>query len=498
MKPNELEVSLHARHMSLREMSEQIRVQMEVEKLIGPTLPPVMMSHIADIYISNRPSIPDGAPGHQTHSAAQAKSIVDELRQRLQAGASFSELAKHYSDDPATKDRGGDLGIVTNVSNTVVAPAANLLGTLPGTMKTALKLKRGEARIVPVMPKGGFHIIKALSTGADHDTVENVLYANAQSASREAQFGIQAPDFVQFLRRKGRVIVYRGKHIVGRTAVAAMVNGRVIQLARVKDLAYRMAGASVLRHMIDVILVDQEANRQKIVVTSAEVEAKISTLRQSMGPASFESMLRERHMSMGEFRESVRTELASHLLVWKSMGAPKPIHVCHIFILTNADAISNFPGAKPRSDSEARTLLAHIQAELRTGKKFTDLARAYSDDTASKARGGDLGVIQPETQFSGAIYQAASILKRGEITPTPVASVDGLHLIMAVSTYEDHPPAENGLYSRTIDHIHARELQVFLRPYLQHLRAKSKVEVSPRYANHSAIWDGSSSNGSMQ
>jgi len=435
----------------------------------------VTMSHINDLFISAQPGTSDAGSGQQTPIAANANAIVDNLRQQLQAGASFDELARKYSDDPATKDLGSDVGIITNVPNSAVNPATNSLCAQPGFREAALKLKRGEVTIVPVMPNGGYHLIKALSTAADHDTSENDLYAAAQLAAREAQFGMESPSYVQSLRRNGRVVVYTGKHISGRGAVAATVNGYPIPLAKVTDLAYRMAGASVVRHLIDVTLVDQEARRQKIVVPRADVDAKITNLRRSMGPIPFENMLRDRHMSRDEFWEAARIELASYLLVWKSVGPVKLAHVRHIFILTNADAASRFPGAKPHSDSEARALIERIQTELRAGKRFDELAKEYSDDPASKARGGDLGVTQPETPFGGAVYQAASTLKPGEITPHPAASADGLHLIMAVSTFADHPRSENVLYTRAVDYVHMRELQVFLRPYLKHLRSKSKI-----------------------
>lgn len=472
MQPNGLDESLRARHMSLQDMSEQIRVQIEVEKLIGATLPRPTMSRIADILISTHPGMTNGT---QVRSATQAKALVDSLRNRLRAGASFSDLAKQYSDDPATKDHGGDLGVVSNVPNSAVNPAANFLCAQPGFKATAFELKGGEVAVIPVKPDGGYHLIMALSTATNHDISENALYNAAEVAARDAQLAITAPKYVESLHGPARISVYAGKQLSARAAVAAAVNGYSIPLSRVEDLAYRMAGESVLRHMIDVRVLDQEARKQHIVVAPAEIDTRVAQQRRRMGPKAFDAMLSARHMSMDELRESIRVELASNKLVLKSIGLVKLSHVRHIFLLTNAGSASEFPRAKPRSESEARALIARIHSELHAGKKFEDLARKYSDDPSSKMKGGDLGVIQPETRFGGTLYQAATSLKRGQITADPVASVDGLHLIMAVSTDADHPAAENALYARTADHVRKRELQVFLRPYLKHLRASSKI-----------------------
>jgi len=483
MQPNGLDESLRARHMSLQDLSKEIRVQIEVKKLIGATLPPITMSHIADISIGIHPAMPNGP---QARSATQAKSLVESLRNRLGAGVSFGDLAKQYSDDRVTKDNGGDLGVVSNVPNSAVNPAANFLCSQPEFRSTAFKLKRGQVALIPMRSNRGYHLIMAVSTAANHDSSESPLYRAAEVAARDSQLAIQAPKYVQSLHGTGRVTVYTGKQLSARPTVAAVVNGYSIPLARVEDLAYRLAGEAVVHRLIDVTLVDQEARKQNIVVSPADIDAKIAKLRGNMEAKSFQAMLRNRNMSMDELRESVRIELTSNRLVWKAMGPLKLAHVRHIFLLTNAESASEFPGAKPRSESEARVLMTRIQSALHAGKKFDDLARQYSDDPVSKAKGGDLGVIQPETRFGGSLYQAATTLQRGEITAQPVTSVDGLHLIMAVSTDSDHPAAEDSLYARTADHVHTRELQVFLHSYIKHLRGSSKivdnldVETAPR------------------
>ena len=472
MQPNGLDESLRARHMSLQDLSKEIRIQIEVKKLIGATLPPITMSHVADISIGIHSPMPNG---RQARSATRAKSLVDRLRNRLRAGASFGDLAKQYSDDPVTKENGGDLGVVSNVPNSAVNPAANFLCSQSEFRNAAFKLKRGQVAVIPMRSNRGYHLFVGLSTAANHDISESPLYRAGEVAGRDAQLAIQAPKYVQSLHSTGRITVYMGNQVSPQPTVAAVVNGYSIPLASVEDLAYRLAGEAVVRHLIDVALVDQEARKQNIVVSPADIDAKIAKLRGNMEPTSFQAMLRNRHMSIDELRESIRIELASNRLVWKAMGPLKLAHVRHIFVLTNAQSASEFPGAKPRSDSEARAVLARVQAELYAGKKFEDLARKYSDDPSSKMKGGDLGVIQPETRFGGTLYQAATSLKRGQMTADPVESVDGLHLLMAVSTDSDHPTAENALYARTADHVRARELQVFLDSYIKHLRGQSKI-----------------------
>ncbi|NIN92934.1 foldase [bacterium] len=75
---------------------------------------------------------------------AQAKDIKDQLEK----GADFAELAKKYSKDPGNKDKGGDLGLVSHGQ------------MVPEFEEALFKLQPGDISD-PVKTTYGFHIIKA-------------------------------------------------------------------------------------------------------------------------------------------------------------------------------------------------------------------------------------------------------------------------------------------------------------------------------------------------
>lgn len=50
-------------------------------------------------------------PGSSAAAIAERKALAEELMNRARKGEDFAELAKRFSDDPATRDKGGDLGI---------------------------------------------------------------------------------------------------------------------------------------------------------------------------------------------------------------------------------------------------------------------------------------------------------------------------------------------------------------------------------------------------
>ncbi len=81
----------------------------------------------------------------------KAQSVLDQL----QHGADFSKLAKQYSEDPGSKDKGGDLGWIVRQQ------------TVPAFEKVAFSLPVGQMSGL-VQTQYGFHIIKVLGKETAH------------------------------------------------------------------------------------------------------------------------------------------------------------------------------------------------------------------------------------------------------------------------------------------------------------------------------------------
>ncbi len=101
--------------------------------------------------------------------------------------------------------------------------------------------------------------------------------------------------------------------------------------------------------------------------------------------------------------------------------------------------------AIPKLQYHARHILVTSQAQaqqiieqLKHGAKFEDLAKRDSIDS-SKDQGGDLGWFSP-TNMVKPFADAVASLKKGEITPAPVQTQYGWHVIQLIDTRETPVP----------------------------------------------------------
>jgi parvulin-like peptidyl-prolyl isomerase len=109
----------------------------------------------------------------------------------------------------------------------------------------------------------------------------------------------------------------------------------------------------------------------------------------------------------------------------------------HILIRMAGSPSPGEPGKKELSDAEALAKAQEIRKKLADGADFAQLASTESDDTGSRARGGDLNFFK-HGQMIGPFEQAAFSMKVGEISD-PVKTQFGYHIIKveARKSFED-------------------------------------------------------------
>jgi peptidyl-prolyl cis-trans isomerase C len=134
-----------------REMKSQVPVTDEQAKKFYADNPAKFEEpekvRVAHILIATRTS-PNGPELTDDQKAAKRKQ-ADDLLKRVKAGEDFGKLARQYSDDPGSKENGGEYPAFPR-------------GTMVGPFEAAaFSMKAGEVSGV-VTTDYGFHIIKTL------------------------------------------------------------------------------------------------------------------------------------------------------------------------------------------------------------------------------------------------------------------------------------------------------------------------------------------------
>lgn len=116
------------------------------------------------------PTNPAGSGG--APDADAKRQLAEQLLQRIRNGEDFGELAKQYSEDPGTKEKGGDLDMKPRYS------------FVPEFEEAAWKLKVGEVSEV-VKTDFGFHIIKMIERKPAPDLTPEIAERLKDSLSQK-------------------------------------------------------------------------------------------------------------------------------------------------------------------------------------------------------------------------------------------------------------------------------------------------------------------------
>jgi peptidyl-prolyl cis-trans isomerase C len=104
-----------------------------------------------------------------------------------------------------------------------------------------------------------------------------------------------------------------------------------------------------------------------------------------------------------------------------------------IFVAFAAPGTPNAAGKIVRTEEEARAKADDLEKKLKAGSDFATLARTESDNQASAANGGDLGVVNSnDPRLPASIKTALANLQPGQISE-PVRIPNGFYIFKVVS-----------------------------------------------------------------
>jgi len=260
--------------------------------------------------------------------------------------------------------------------------------------------------------------------------------------------------------------------------VVATVNGEKITKQMLADIMFDWDASMTLEEVLDQRIVGQEARKAGVVITAAEIKAKIDEIKTKIPPGqTFEEALRGIGMTPGHYFARVKFQLQMEGILKKQVKVTDEdlsgyIKCSHILIRV---PYTQDPAEKTKKEDEAKAKIEQIAKEIQDGLDFGEAAKKYSDDTSNKDKGGDLGYF-PKNYMDPAFEEAAFKLKPGEMSAV-VKSSFGYHLIKMVAYGKDATATER---AELVDKIMQQRLGEKWQDWL--LSAKNAAKIDNKLA----------------
>ncbi|MDA8389648.1 MAG: peptidylprolyl isomerase [Gammaproteobacteria bacterium] len=156
--------------------------------------------------------------------------------------------------------------------------------------------------------------------------------------------------------------------------------------------------------------------------------------------------------------------------------ATHPISVARLHALYRQDVLKG-----PHVEFKARHILVATKAQAETiladlhhGARFSVLARTYSLDVASGRRGGQLGWFSAG-DILPSFYHSVASLRVGEISPAPVKTRFGWHIIQLEAERPYTPPPFADVERQLYRAIEQRRVDTMMAG----LRAHARIHLTP-------------------
>lgn len=266
------------------------------------------------------------------------------------------------------------------------------------------------------------------------------------------------------------------------TGAVATVNGDPISKSAFEDKLEGSPGArNTLQQMVQEALILQYAKSNSITVTDDEIAKREDDLKANFPNGSWNDMLKARGLSEDDVKQALREQIILDKALAKDVTIT-PAQVKQYFDKNHA-AFDKPEQVQARHILVANLATANkVEAALKSGQNFADVAKQYSTDPGSKAKGGELGLFR-RGQMVPAFDKVAFSLPINTISP-PVKSPFGYHIIEV----EARQPGQKATVANSTDRITAmlRQQQEapLIQPFLQGLQQKATIVVlDPRFAD---------------
>jgi hypothetical protein len=246
-----------------------------------------------------------------------------------------------------------------------------------------------------------------------------------------------------------------------RPGVVAMVNGEeVLEADIIRELADRVPRSelqTLVDHLVDEKIIEKLMAEQRVGVSESDVEGMVKNLedtvhkRPGMDGVTLESYLDASNKTLEDIHKQFRHAIGLRKIVagqvteaqlrlafqeFQEAYTGKTVHAEHIVALA-----VNVHTMQPKDEQAFDRALAKIQnieARIRGGASFEEMALKESEDPGSAKKAGDLGFIRRLGDVTEGVAAMVFLLKVNEVSP-PVRSAYGYHLVKVVEVRPGKP-----------------------------------------------------------
>jgi foldase protein PrsA len=192
--PGQFEQILKQQGLTETDVHNILRQTVVIEKAVDPNIK-VSNSDIKSYFDKNHALLDKPEQVRARHILVADLKTANEVEGKLKAGGDFAALAKQYSTDPSTKDKGGELGFFGK-------------GQMVPSFQAAAFSAPVNSITAPVKSPFGYHIIQVeekkpatkATLASAHDQIVAQLKQQQQSQ--------QIPVFLQQLKSTAKIDVY--------------------------------------------------------------------------------------------------------------------------------------------------------------------------------------------------------------------------------------------------------------------------------------------------
>jgi peptidyl-prolyl cis-trans isomerase SurA len=270
-----------------------------------------------------------------------------------------------------------------------------------------------------------------------------------------------------------------------------------------RDAAESQIYKELIEKMIDDELESQAADKARIGVTADQIDAAIRNIATAQGISTTELVKSAGRSGLGE--QEYRDELRRQILEGKMLE----LRVKGRIRITEEDVKAMYertmreerkrrefragwivlrvmPGSSPAAVAERNALAAKLVREVRRGSDFAALAKQFSDDSATRELGGDLGIRAPvgspnaqggkRATLAPELDAAVRDMEPGQVTD-PIRIGDNILIVQLwerqASRFHSYDEAKPEMLQR----LQAEILEKAKRKWLDELKSRTHLDV---------------------